>query len=136
MSADLDDKCMTTFLIATTRPACYSTRTKLPSLRWHSNQVPLSESNTRTRARSTKLCRALSSRPDAGVASVEILTPAPPNPPKTWVDNLPLKIRPYLYLTRIDKPIGTLLLYYPCSMFPSYPCPSSLFSSFLILADA
>ena len=37
--------------------------------------------------------------------------------PKTWVDNLPPAIRPYLYLTRIDKPIGTLLLYYPCSMF-------------------
>ena len=37
--------------------------------------------------------------------------------PKTWVDNLPPAIRPYLYLTRIDKPIGTLLLYYPCSTF-------------------
>lgn len=39
----------------------------------------------------------------------------PSIPPKTWVDNLPPKVRPYLYLTRIDKPIGTLLLYYPCS---------------------
>ena len=27
----------------------------------------------------------------------------------TWVDRLPPKIRPYLYLTRVDKPIGTLL---------------------------
>ena len=33
---------------------------------------------------------------------------------RTWVDRLPAKIRPYLYLTRIDKPIGTLLLFYPC----------------------
>ncbi|KAL5488268.1 COQ2 [Sanghuangporus weigelae] len=36
-------------------------------------------------------------------------------PAKTWVDNLPPKVRPYLYLTRIDKPIGTLLLFYPCT---------------------
>ncbi|KAF9534152.1 4-hydroxybenzoate polyprenyl transferase [Crepidotus variabilis] len=26
-----------------------------------------------------------------------------------------MKVRPYLYLTRIDKPIGTLLLFYPCA---------------------
>ncbi|KAH7916315.1 UbiA prenyltransferase family-domain-containing protein [Hygrophoropsis aurantiaca] len=36
-------------------------------------------------------------------------------PPSTWVDCLPPKTRPYLYLTRIDKPIGTLLLFYPCA---------------------
>ncbi|KAF8211259.1 4-hydroxybenzoate polyprenyl transferase [Mycena galopus ATCC 62051] len=34
---------------------------------------------------------------------------------KTWVDHLPAKVRPYLYLSRIDKPIGTLLLFYPCA---------------------
>lgn len=33
----------------------------------------------------------------------------------TWIDKLPPKVRPYLYLTRIDKPIGTLLLFYPCA---------------------
>jgi hypothetical protein len=38
-------------------------------------------------------------------------------PPATWIDRLPASIRPYLYLTRIDKPIGTLLLFYPCGMF-------------------
>ncbi|EIM88535.1 4-hydroxybenzoate polyprenyl transferase [Stereum hirsutum FP-91666 SS1] len=38
-----------------------------------------------------------------------------PLPPKTWVDRLPPKVQPYLYLTRIDKPIGTLLLFYPCA---------------------
>lgn len=32
----------------------------------------------------------------------------------SWVEHVPVKIRPYLYLTRIDKPIGTLLLFYPC----------------------
>ena len=40
---------------------------------------------------------------------------APAAPPTTWVDRLPRPVRPYLYLTRIDKPIGTLLLFYPCS---------------------
>lgn len=38
-------------------------------------------------------------------------------PAKTWVDRLPARVRPYLYLTRIDKPIGTLLLFYPCGVF-------------------
>jgi 4-hydroxybenzoate polyprenyltransferase len=33
----------------------------------------------------------------------------------SWVERLPTKIRPYLYLTRIDKPIGTLLLFFPCT---------------------
>ncbi|KAH9062181.1 UbiA prenyltransferase family-domain-containing protein [Lactarius vividus] len=41
-------------------------------------------------------------------------TPAPPAA-STWVDRLPPKVQPYLYLTRIDKPIGTLLLFYPCT---------------------
>lgn len=35
---------------------------------------------------------------------------------KTWVDRLPLKVQPYVYLTRVDKPIGTLLLFYPCGL--------------------
>ncbi|KAF9008913.1 4-hydroxybenzoate polyprenyl transferase [Cyathus striatus] len=36
--------------------------------------------------------------------------------PTTWVDRLlPPRVRPYLYLTRIDKPIGSLLLFYPCA---------------------
>ena len=42
-----------------------------------------------------------------------------PPVPKSWVDYFPTKVRPYLYLTRIDKPIGTLLLYYPCSEYPN-----------------
>lgn len=42
---------------------------------------------------------------------------------KSLVEKLPPKMRPYLYLSRIDKPIGTLLLFYPCSMscFSSFP---------------
>ncbi|KAJ7591207.1 UbiA prenyltransferase family-domain-containing protein [Mycena floridula] len=36
-------------------------------------------------------------------------------PTASWVDRLPQRMQPYLYLTRIDKPIGTLLLFYPCA---------------------
>ncbi|KAJ7068137.1 4-hydroxybenzoate polyprenyl transferase [Mycena amicta] len=34
---------------------------------------------------------------------------------KSWVDRLPQTVQPYVYLTRVDKPIGTLLLFYPCA---------------------
>ncbi|KAJ2305103.1 Para-hydroxybenzoate--polyprenyltransferase, mitochondrial precursor (PHB:polyprenyltransferase) [Coemansia sp. RSA 2706] len=33
----------------------------------------------------------------------------------TFIDTFPAAARPYLYLTRIDKPIGTWLLYWPCT---------------------
>ncbi|CAK8697539.1 unnamed protein product [Clavelina lepadiformis] len=33
---------------------------------------------------------------------------------KTFVDMAPEHIKPYLQLNRLDKPIGTLLLYFPC----------------------
>ncbi|KIM90973.1 hypothetical protein PILCRDRAFT_157725 [Piloderma croceum F 1598] len=36
-------------------------------------------------------------------------------PSEPWIERLPSNARPYLYLTRIDKPIGTLLLFYPCA---------------------
>ncbi|CDZ96355.1 4-hydroxybenzoate polyprenyl transferase [Phaffia rhodozyma] len=38
-----------------------------------------------------------------------------PPPPKTWVDKMPVGTRPYLYLARVDKPIGSWLLFWPCS---------------------
>jgi 4-hydroxybenzoate polyprenyltransferase len=34
--------------------------------------------------------------------------------PETWVDRAPQNIRPYLRLMRLDRPIGTWLLYWPC----------------------
>lgn len=34
-----------------------------------------------------------------------------------WLDKLPPKLAPYVYLTRMDKPIGTWLLYWPCGEF-------------------
>ena len=47
-----------------------------------------------------------------------------PVPQTTWVDRLPPKVQPYLYLTRIDKPIGTLLLFYPCGEIAHIWIPS------------
>ncbi|KAI8384678.1 UbiA prenyltransferase family-domain-containing protein [Radiomyces spectabilis] len=32
-----------------------------------------------------------------------------------WIDKLPPKIAPYVFLTRLDKPIGTWLLFWPCA---------------------
>ncbi|KAI8869112.1 4-hydroxybenzoate polyprenyl transferase, partial [Ramicandelaber brevisporus] len=32
-----------------------------------------------------------------------------------WIDKFPPSIRPYLFLTRLDKPAGTWLLYWPCT---------------------
>jgi hypothetical protein len=54
---------------------------------------------------------AVDPTPKPTPALAPILTPTP----RTWVDSLPPRVRPYLYLTRIDKPIGTLLLFYPCA---------------------
>ncbi|KAL0083943.1 UbiA prenyltransferase family-domain-containing protein [Phycomyces blakesleeanus] len=32
-----------------------------------------------------------------------------------WIDRLPPKVAPYIYLLRLDKPIGTWLLFWPCA---------------------
>ncbi|KXN86382.1 4-hydroxybenzoate polyprenyltransferase, mitochondrial [Leucoagaricus sp. SymC.cos] len=40
---------------------------------------------------------------------------SPTSAQTTWVDRLPERWRPYFFITRIDKPIGTLLLFYPCA---------------------
>ncbi|ODQ54276.1 4-hydroxybenzoate polyprenyl transferase, partial [Saitoella complicata NRRL Y-17804] len=38
-----------------------------------------------------------------------------PQPPQTWLNLLlPEKILPYAHLARLDKPIGSYLLYWPC----------------------
>ncbi|KAJ7699939.1 4-hydroxybenzoate polyprenyl transferase [Mycena rosella] len=50
----------------------------------------------------------------ARVPSSSLSTFQPPAT-KAWVDRLPTQVRPYLYLSRVDKPIGTLLLFYPCA---------------------
>jgi hypothetical protein len=45
-------------------------------------------------------------------------------PTKTWVNHLPAKFQPYVYLARVDKPIGSLLLFYPCGWWRSRPSTS------------
>lgn len=34
-----------------------------------------------------------------------------------WLDHLPAQVAPYAFLTRLDKPIGTWLLFWPCGMY-------------------
>lgn len=71
---------------------------------------------------SAELCRGLRRNGQNHVSRyTHSVPPSPPSmhspgpsPSKSWVDRLPPKIQPYFYLTRIDKPIGTLLLFYPC----------------------
>ena len=41
-------------------------------------------------------------------------TPSPIISPTSWINSAPHSTQPYLYLSRIDKPIGTYLLYLPC----------------------
>ena len=70
--------------------------------------------------RNSKSCLVV---PIAPRPFVRCMSSVPPT--MTWVDRLPARIRPYVYLTRIDKPIGTLLLFYPCGMsLDPYFCPA------------
>jgi hypothetical protein len=57
-----------------------------------------------TASKPSRRLQKLSSNTESTVSSL----------PEPWVDRLPPGVRPYFYLTRIDKPIGTLLLFYPC----------------------
>ena len=68
-------------------------------------------------------CGRVQRRHASASSSTNPVTASAPSqpPPKSWVELTPKKIRPYLYLARVDKPIGTLLLYYPCSA--SSPSP-------------
>ena len=65
-------------------------------------------------------CGRVECRYTSTSSSADSITTSAPSqpPPKSWVERTPQKIRPYLYLARVDKPIGTLLLYYPCSVSP------------------
>ncbi|KAF5392689.1 hypothetical protein D9757_000981 [Collybiopsis confluens] len=52
---------------------------------------------------------------DTSTGNVKRLRTAAAASSRSWVEHLPARMRPYMYLTRIDKPIGTLLLFYPCA---------------------
>lgn len=69
--------------------------------------------------RTTTIYNALCARKTFAVSHVSFRFPSrkiftSSGPRKSWVDRLPQKVQPYVHLTRIDKPIGTLLLFYPC----------------------
>ncbi len=39
---------------------------------------------------------------------------APPDAETTWIDRMPVAWRPYLRLSRLDRPVGAWLLFWPC----------------------
>lgn len=54
----------------------------------------------------------------SGVREKEGDEEAPPKPVQSWVDAyLPEMVRPYALLARLDKPIGTWLLAWPCMWY-------------------
>nr|XP_018264530.1 4-hydroxybenzoate polyprenyl transferase [Kwoniella dejecticola CBS 10117]OBR86688.1 4-hydroxybenzoate polyprenyl transferase [Kwoniella dejecticola CBS 10117] len=94
-------------------------RSPASSLRPISTTRPYSDINPSTSA--TKITQKDASKPHPSV-SAEIIHPTSPsiaiNSPKSILDKLPkwaAPARPYLALTRIDKPIGSLLLFWPCT---------------------
>lgn len=76
---------------------------------------------TRSLTRSALLLNTKDSKSDLPGVTKEIADPIPPPAaPVNVLDRLPAfarPIKPYLELTRIDKPIGTLLLYWPCGNY-------------------
>ena len=51
------------------------------------------------------------------------ITTSPPKPPLAAriVSSLPTRAKPYAYLARLDKPVGSWLLYWPCGLSPPTP---------------
>lgn len=87
-------------------------------------RVPLSPTTFRRQSRirlRTQIygCGRVERRYTSTFSSADPSPTSTPSQPRSWVEFTPKKFRPYLYLARVDKPIGTLLLYYPCSMSPS-----------------
>ncbi|KAF8312876.1 4-hydroxybenzoate polyprenyl transferase [Clavulina sp. PMI_390] len=64
-------------------------------------------------AGNTELLTSSSTTGSAGFFAAK-LSPLPANAP-SWLSHVPQSAKPYLMLARLDKPIGTLLLYYPCT---------------------
>ncbi|KAF2076082.1 hypothetical protein CYY_002596 [Polysphondylium violaceum] len=57
-----------------------------------------------------------------------------PNEVKDWISKAPLSIQPYLRLGRVDKPIGTWLLLYPCLWSIAIATPIGSFPDPMVLA--
>lgn len=85
-------------------------------------RVPLSQTTFRQQSclrLRTQIYGRVERRYTSTISSADPSPTSTPSQPRSWVEFTPKKFRPYLYLARVDKPIGTLLLYYPCSMSPS-----------------
>lgn len=54
----------------------------------------------------------------------------------SWVESsyVPAKIRPYLYLARVDKPVGTLLLLWPCCWSVALAAPLGTIPDLLLMS--
>jgi 4-hydroxybenzoate polyprenyltransferase len=54
---------------------------------------------------------------------------------KSWVESsaIPDKLRPYLYLARVDKPVGTMLLFWPCCWGVALATPLGSLPDFLLM---
>lgn len=57
-------------------------------------------------------------------------------PPPSWVENslVPASWRPYLYLARVDKPIGTMLLFWPCCWSVALAAPMGAIPDVLLMS--
>jgi 4-hydroxybenzoate polyprenyltransferase len=58
----------------------------------------------------------------------------PSPPPKTWVDKLPASWIPYAHLSRLEKPIGTWLLAWPCFWSIGLAAPAGTLPDLSMLA--
>lgn len=80
---------------------------------------------------STSSSSSSSSSPSAIDATLPAAPAASPSisPAPSWLDRLPTSLRwtrPYFELSRLDKPIGSWLLYWPCgeqALYPYHPHP-------------
>ena len=54
--------------------------------------------------------------------------------PASWVESLPTNVKPYFYLMRADKPIGTWLLLWPCCWSIAVAAQPGQFPDFALMA--
>lgn len=105
-------------------PSTSSVRDALSSLRGQTRSL-----RTASRVRQAPQSTGSSPRTTSGSAPAVPASAVPPSPsapavtaaPPSWLNNLPASIkwtRPYFDLARLDKPIGSWLLYWPCGEQP------------------
>ncbi len=97
----------------------------------HRRSFEIQAASSRTLAvllRKGKCIRSLVTSPSP-VAAVERKMDLP----KSWVESVPSSVRPYLYLIRADKPIGTWLLLWPCCWSIAIAAPSGQLPDFALM---